>query len=315
MDAPRISAWLKARINRAEPDWQRLLGAMYRHLLDQPFDQLVDKVNLRAVIDRHLEAERATALARLVFRGAVRPLVDEGRRDNEPIGRWLPPDAHQKLEALAAEPGLIGRAWVEELFSQSAAEELLAEVLYQSLKDFSTLVPRVMQKVLPSGLGRIAGFAASAGGKVFDEVERLLDGEIRRFLEKGTRKGLDRAAAFAAQNLDGPTALEGRRNMVRFVLAKSGQFHLEPLTDPRIDTLESVAEAAATHFGTREETGAVVDRFLDRIWSTHQGRTVREVLASVGVEEEPPYDDWLARPGRWFGRRWPPPKWTHGSMS
>lgn len=294
MDAPRLAAWLKDRLRNAEDDWQRLLAAMYRHLLDQPFETVVDRTRLRALIDAHLGAARAETVARLAFQAGVRPAVEAGRTDAEPVGRWMPDEAQTRLADLVAQPGIVGEAWVEQLFAQDAAEELLAETLYQSLKDFSTLVPRILQKVLPSGLGRIAGFAASAGGKVFDEVERLLDGEIRRFLEKGTRKALDRAAGFAAQNLDSPTGLQARRNMVRFVLSKSGQFHLERLTDARIDELEAIATATLAHIATRDETPTVVDRVLDRIWKAHQGRTIREVLESVGVRDEPPLDAWAS---------------------
>ncbi|MEM7676971.1 MAG: hypothetical protein AAF449_13285, partial [Myxococcota bacterium] len=189
---------------------------------------------------------------------------------------------------------LIDPKWIEELFAQEAAEELVADTLYQSLKDFSTLVPRILQKVLPSGLGRLAGFAASAGGKVFDEVERVLDGEIRRFVEKGTRKALDRAAGFAAENLDSPTATQARKNLVRSALGKTGQFHVARLSDARIDELQAIAEATVVHIVQQDELTEVIDRVVERVWSQMSKKTVAEVLEVAGVRTEPPLDAWAA---------------------
>ncbi len=294
MDAPTLAAWLKARLSSAEDDWARLLGAMYRQLLATPADQVVDRQKVRAVIEQHLVAQRVEDLVRVGFRVGVRPTVAAGRDDERPVGRWMPEEAQRRLAALAGQPHLVGEVWIEELFKQDAAEELLSETLYQSLKDFSTLVPRILQKVLPSGLGRLAGFAANAGSKMFDEVERVLDGEIRRFLEKGAGKALDRAARFAAQNVDSPTMVEGRRNMVRFALSKSGAFHVERMTDDRIDELEAIAELTAAHIATHEETAAVIDRLADRVWAAVDDRTVGEALDAAGITSEPPFEAWAA---------------------
>ena len=293
MDAPGLAEWLKNRLRNAEDDWRGLLTGMYEHLLTAPFERVADRAALRALVEETMEVERIRVLVKAVFEAGVRPAIVEGRADGEPIGRWMPEDAQRRLEALVADNKLINEAWIEQLFAQEAAEELAAETLYQSLKDFSTLVPRVLQKVLPSGLGRLAGFAANAGGKVFDEVERVLDGEIKRFLEKGTRRALDRAARFTSQNMDSPTAVKGRRNLVRFVLSQSGQFHVEPLTDERLDAIESIVLATAAHAVARDEARTVVDRVVEKIWSAHSGRTVGEVLSSVGgLVDDPPLDAW-----------------------
>ncbi len=292
MDAPQLAEWLKNRLASAEGDWRRLVGAMYAHLMKQPFDAVVDEGQVRALVRAHVDAARLEALIRIAFEAGVRPAVAGGRADAEAVGRWMPEGAQTRLAALVGQPGLVRDVWVQELFKQEAAEELLAETLYQSLKDFSTLVPRILEKVLPSGLGRLAGFAANAGGKVFDEVERVLDGEIKRFLEKGTRRALDRAARFAAQNMDGPTAIEGRKNMVRFVLSKSGQFHVEPLTDERVAEIEAIATETARHIAGLEETQTVIDRTIAEVRAATQGKTVGEVLQTIGAPDDPPLDAW-----------------------
>ena len=127
---------------------------------------------------------------------------------------------------------------------------------------------------------------------MFDEVERLLDGEIRRFLEKGTRKALERAAGFTAQTLDAPTGIEGRQNMVRFALRKPGQFHVEPMTDARVEELQAIASLTAAHIAQLDETRAVVDHALDRALAGMQGRTFGELLKSAGVTSAPPFEEW-----------------------
>lgn len=292
MQAPQIAAWLKNRLSHAEDDWRRLLGAMYAHLMQQRVSELTDRAHIGRLLGEMIEAERLEDGARLVFRAGLRPAVREGRKDPEPVGRWIPAEAQARLADLIADEGLIDEVWVRELFAQKAAEELLSETLYQALKDFSTLVPRVLEKLLPSGLGKLAGFAANAGGKVFDEVERVLDGEIRRFLEKGTRKALDGAARFAAQNIDGPTAVDSRRSMVRFALGQSGQFHTRPATDARLDALEAVAVATARHVAERSETKTLIERCTDEIWTAYGPKTLGDALKELGIEGEPPLDAW-----------------------
>ena len=292
MGATELAAFLKRRLSNAEDDWRQLLASMYDQVLKTPADHVIDRTRVRAVIEQHLVAHRAEDVIRLAFHVAVRPAVAGGRNDDAAVGRWMPEEAQQRLAALAGEKGFVQKAWVEELFKQDAAEELLSETLYQTLKDFSVLVPRILQKVLPSGLGRLAGFAASAGTKMFDEVERMLDGEIRRFLDAGTRKALERAAGFTAQTLDAPTGVQGRQNMVRFALSKSGQFHVDPMTDARIDELQAIIALTAAHLAEHDEFRAVVDHALDRAWADMQGQTFGELLSAAGVTATPPFDEW-----------------------
>ncbi|MEO1336292.1 MAG: hypothetical protein AAFV29_11645 [Myxococcota bacterium] len=294
MNADVLAEWLKQRLRDSQDDWSRLFAAMYRHFLTLPVDQVIDRDALKTAVEAQLSPERMEDFIRAAFTVGVRPAVEEGRADDAPVGRWMPDDAQQQLVAFAGQKELIDPRWIEELFAQEAAEELVADTLYQSLKDFSTLVPRILQKVLPSGLGRLAGFAASAGGKVFDEVERVLDGEIRRFVEKGTRKALDRAASFASQNLDSPTAAQARQNLVRSALDKTGRFHVDRLTDARIDALQAMAQATGVYMVQRDEWAEVIDRVVDRAWTQTENKTVAEVLEAVGVQQEPPLDAWAA---------------------
>ncbi len=300
MDAEALKAWLVTRLtsDRAQAEWAELLEAGFEALLDAPFDEVVPDEAARRAARELVCSDR---LADLVRPGAklVLPLIlASAREDDAAIGRWVPNDAKRRIEALAARPGWIAPEWIHALYEQKAMEELVADTLYRSLRDFSTLVPRIVQSVMPSPLGKLAklGGKATGGvtGRVLEEVERRLEGEIKRFLEKGTRRALDGAARFTVEHIDDPSAAQARVHLAQLVMSKSGQFHVGPLDDEAVEQIDAIAEAIARHVAASEETAAILDATADRIVARFAGQTVRQAFESCGITQRPPYEAWAA---------------------
>lgn len=300
MDAEALKGWLVARLTgeRAEAEWGELLEAGFEALLDAPFSEVIPNEAARRAAHELVCSDRLVDLVRPGAKLVLPLILAQAREDAAAIGRWVPDDAKRRIEALAARSGWIAPEWIHALYEQRAMEELAADTLYGALRDFSTIFPRIVQSVMPSPLGKLAklGGKATGGvtGRVLEEVERRLEGEIKRFLEKGTRRALDGAARFTVEHFDGPSAAESRKNLARFALSKSGRFHVGPLDDAAVAEIDAIVESIARHVATREETAQIVEATADRIVERFSGGTLRAALESCGITERPPYSAWAA---------------------
>lgn len=297
MDAPALKSWLVDRLTRGEQDWRTLLEAGFEQLLDSPFDVVVPReAGTKAVLE-FIHTKRFEELVRPGVKLVLPLFLARTHKDGQPLRRWVPPATEQKIVALAERDGWIDPRWVEAIYELDVAEELVADTLYNTLRDFSTIVPRIVQSVMPSPLGKLAklGGKATGGvtGRVLDEVERRLEAEIKKFLEKGTRRALDRAARFTIEHVDDRAAKDARRDLTRFVLERSPEFHTRVMTDDVVAELDPIVEEIAAHVAALPETKTVIEETVERIYERFSGQTVREVFASIGIEQTPPYDLWV----------------------
>ena len=279
-------------------EYQALLEASVTHALGRPLSAALPEATFRAALDAHLTPAHLEQGARFVAREVLTRLVVEARADEAPVGRWLTDEVRADLLRLVAEPGWVDRAWVERFFQESATEAVVADTLYRALRDFSTLVPRIVQGVLPSAVGRLAKLGGKAtggvGGKLVEEVEQRLEAEIKRFLERGTRRALEGAASFAADRMESEEAVASRRGLTEFALAQPGAFHARPLTDAQLAEIELIAAAAAVGAAAREERVALVDLVVGHFYAERGGQPLAEALREAGVEGPLPVAAWAA---------------------
>ena len=298
MEPEALKIWLVDRLTgpRGRADWTELVRAGTDALLDAPFDEVVPEDAVKEVVRAWFTPERLTEVVRPGARLILPLVLAETREDRSPLERWIPPPTRERIARLAARGGWIAPEWITAVFAEKAMEELVADTLYGALRDFSTLVPRIVQSVMPSPLGKLAKLGGKAtggvGGRVFDEVERRLEGEIKRFLEKGTRRALDGATRFSIEHIDDPPASEARAELARFAMAQPPAFHTKALTDEVARELDAIAIEIADAVARSEETGAIIDRTAARVRERFSGKTVREALAESGIEEAPPYGAW-----------------------
>jgi hypothetical protein len=300
VDGAALKTWLVQRLTseEAEKEWAGLLESGFEAMLDAPFERIVPReASMRAV--RQLVA--TPRLVDLVRPGArlVLPLILAWTREDDlPVGRWVPRPAQDRIAKLAARPGWIQDDWIDALYQTRAAEELLADTLYTSLRDFSTIVPRIVQSVMPSPLGKLAklGGRATGGvtGRVIDEVDRRLEVEIKKFLEKGTRRALDGAAKFTREHIDDPSAADAREQLARFAMERSAIFHTRPLTPAVVKELDEIAEAIAVHVAASEEVEKILEVTTERVFERFEGDSLRAALEQSGIAERPPYAEWAA---------------------
>ncbi|MCK6547411.1 hypothetical protein L6R52_16295 [Myxococcota bacterium] len=300
MDRQALTRWLLDRLtnDRARDEWRRLVEASWAHLESEPLGKILPAAEVEAFARHYLTVERVTDVVRPIVRGAVFPVIREARADHAKVGRWVPEDARRAILAIAERKKLVHPAWIESVFREEAAEAIFADTLFKALRDFSQLIPRLIQDLSPLGkiakLGGFGGDKSGLGSRVVEELGKRLEPEIRRFLEAGTRKALDGAARFAVDHLDDPLSVKFRKNMVGFVLDQTGAFHTHAMSDEVLAEIDQIADRIARHVAGTDEAKQRLADAVARIAAAHGQRPIKDVLAELGVTQPAPHDEWAA---------------------
>jgi len=273
--------WLRLRLTdgpRPRQEWRELWEATWEHLLATPVHDLVDADTTKALADRLLDPELVTDLVRPVASNIAGVVVAELRLDREPVDRFLPPEALDKLQAAIARPGLVHPDWVRAMFRGEAAEAVLNDALYRALKDFSTLLPRLLVKLSPMGRFGALGGAGALAEKLIADLEKRVEPEIKSFLADSTERVLERAAEFTIDKIDDPASIEFRSTFIRFVLSQSPSFFLEAADDELIEDMGAVVELTARHLMDTPEMQDGVREGIDRVMAYCADKTLGEAL-------------------------------------
>ncbi|MGB5265182.1 MAG: hypothetical protein WBN30_01245 [Polyangiales bacterium] len=286
-----LKQWLRGRLTdgeQAKKEWRQLLDATWDYLLLTPVHDLIDAKTAKAAADQLMNAELVTELSRPIVAAVAPVVIQELRDDERPLERFLPHDAQAKLQEAIARPGLVHPDWVRAMFRGEAAEAVLNDALYRALKDFSTLLPRLMVKVSPMGRLGVLGSAGAFAEKLIEDLERRIEPEIKSFLADRSEQILERAAEFTIDRLDDPASIEFRANFIKFVLSKSPAFFVGVADDQLLEDMGAIAELTAQHVVDMPELRADIHAWIDRALDHSEGMNLGEALHLEGIEARPP---------------------------
>jgi hypothetical protein len=288
-----LKAWVLARLTEGErpkEEWRALWEATWDHLLATPVHDLIDANAAKALADRLADPELVTELSRPIVATVARAVIAELREDDQPVDRFLPPEAQDKLQETLARPGLVHPDWVRAMFRGEAAEAVLNDALYRALQDFSTLLPRLLVKISPMGRFGVLGGAGALAEKLLEELERLIEPEIKSFLADSTGRVLERAAEFTIAKIDDPASIEFRAAFVSFILSKSPAFFLEAASDELIGDMGAVVELTAPHLADTPKARQGIREWINSAMKYSEDKTLGEVLQLGGSGVRPPID-------------------------
>ncbi|MFW2389488.1 MAG: hypothetical protein ACN4G0_14200 [Polyangiales bacterium] len=288
-----LKSWLQQRLvegERPRKEWRQLVEATWNHLLATPVNELVHADVVKRVADEMLDTDFVIEIARPIVPKVAGAVITELRQDERPLSRLLPPDARAKLQEAIARPGLVHPDWVRAMFRGEAAEAVVNDALYRALKDFSTLLPRMMMKLSPVGRFGMLGSAGAFAEKLIDDMQRRIEPEIKSFLAESTQPVLERAAEFTISRIDDPASTEFRATFINFVLSKSPAFLLEAADDELIGDMGAVVELSAEHVTRLPEMRADIHRWIDQALGPAAGKTVGEFLGMGSTAPQPPFD-------------------------
>jgi hypothetical protein len=203
----------------------------------------------------------------------------------------LPLVARAKLASLVARPAALPDRLLRELAEQDAVEQVMRDVLYDGLKEFSEKVnPFTAEWGVPSLLKRMSlfGGAMTKGlDAVKAELDRRTEPEIRRFLGGFTRQGLRRMVEITVARADTPASAALRRHMVAWVLDQEIAALAKGADVEAIALAQDIAmDVAAADLG-REERRAQRRRLVEEAVLAAEDRTVEEALGALGVTLRP----------------------------
>jgi hypothetical protein len=292
MNETELARWLKDRLSsdRGKSDWRALVESSWERFLETKVSALLIPDRIEALVVAHLTKERMIELVHFTMRAEVKSAVETMRADRQKLGRWVPDEARRSIHDLVAKKGFVDPEWVRSVFREKAIEAILSDTLYNAIREFSTVIPRLIQTQVLGRLGKLGGIGGGIGSRVMEEVEKLLEPEIRRFLDKGTRRALDGAARFAVDHIDDPVSLDFRRNMVSFVLDQEVAFHARAMSDEVIAELDRIAALIASQIAEREESKLIAREVIARAVHRYGDRTLHDVFTELGVRERPPFD-------------------------
>jgi len=275
---------------QAKGEWRTNVAAILDELTQAPLGRVVDAEALEKVLD--------VALSKAIFDDAVRPAVDkiakdvsaELTREKAPLGTFVSEQAQKSLADFFARPDLIPPKLLREITEHEAAREVMRDILYDALKQFSERSnPFVAEWGLPSLLKKLGPFGGGVGKSIDSvriEFERRLDPEIRKFLVGFSRTALEDTTTSIIARADTPSFIALRRRLA--------SFFLEQRFAELLPNAEGLAQATrvgldiAGHLGSNETLAAKRRAFLQGFVSTHQHKPVGEVLASLGLPAKPP---------------------------
>jgi hypothetical protein len=288
-----LKRWLQERLTRDErgrEEWRQLAEAVWDHLLLTPVHDLVDANTAKALADRLAAPEFVSELTRPVMANVMGALIEEMREDAEPVGRFVPEEAKAKLHEVLSRPGLVHPDWVHAMLRGEAVEEVLNDILYRALLDFSTLLPRILVKVSSTRRFSVLGSAGMFAERMIGEVQKLIEPEIRAFLADSTGRVLESAAEFTIANIDNPAQIEFRSSFIDFVLSKSPAFLLMNSDDELLDDMGAVIELTAQHLAEAPETRDAIHRSVDRLMEHCSDKNLGEALQWNDTSPRPPID-------------------------
>ena len=304
----RQVAFFEARLTApgAEEEWRRNAASAYGELLGARVGDLIDKKALFEAVE--------AALASEVVRSTLRPLAKAGMKElraellarREKVGDFVDARARSKMDALLERPKLFPDRLARELIKEEAVEEVMRDVLYETLKEFTDKVnpffaewglPALLKKILPFGMGGVKKGLDSFKA----EFDRRLEPETRRFLQGFAGQGLRRMVEQMIAKSDEPKAIAVRKRLVAWALEQEVGSLLRSLDDEGARIFEELsldlAEGAVANEALKKRRREVIEAAFE----AHKDRTVRDALGTLGATA-PPDVDALARAAWPFAR-------------
>jgi hypothetical protein len=290
----RQIAFFEARLvsAKAEEEWQTNIKAAFTELLATPVGRLADARALADAAEALLSNDAVKTALLPLAKIAISAAVAELKASRARAGDYVPDAALAKIDALMERPKLFPDRLMREVVEQDAVEEVMRDVLYETLKEFSEKVnPFFAEWGLPALLGRLSpfGFGGMKKGlqSMRSEFDRRLEPEIRKFLQGFTRRGLRQMAETMIAKSDEPKSIAARKRIVAWILEQEIRELLRPLDEEGARLAQEIGLDATAHTlslkAVRERRRALIEGAIRE----HAEEPLGQVLAGYGVTHVP----------------------------
>ncbi|MEE2902472.1 MAG: hypothetical protein VYC39_09085 [Myxococcota bacterium] len=279
-------AWLKQRLSneRFASEWKSLLHASIESFVDLPVSELISKDDLQRIVSESLTRDVMNAIQQELASPLFHYLIERLKIENTTFADWTTPAAVQDLVDVVESPGIIQQEWIEEFFRQDAVSEVLVDSIYSALREFSTIIPRLVLRSLPSGRFKALGLAGNLTEKIAGQLEKIIEPEIRAFLSTRSQSLIARACEFTTGQLDSPTSRNMRANLFRYGIEQKLSFHTAGVDKARLEVLE---DAIKHHFeGLPQNTNLsqAMEQEILHFFENYGKRPLKELAPELTVQ-------------------------------
>ncbi len=290
----RHIAFLAERLvdDRAKGDWLRSFEAAYDHLLTLPLKTLVEQKTLVAALHRTLETPAIRGNLAPILRELHRRVAADLKANDTKLGDYVPDAARKAIDEIVARPDLLPEEVIRKVFDDEVVEEIMRDVIYDSLKEFNESVnpffaewglPALIKKVMPIGSGTVLKSMSSVKG----EFDKRLEPEMRKFLLVAARKSKSKIADFIVTKAGDPQQVALRQNVVRFIYDESFRQLLRNVDDDARMELDTAVEEIALTVIAKDRPRERLLAELEKLIAEHGDEPVGKWLERIGVVERP----------------------------
>jgi hypothetical protein len=287
----RHVAFLHQRLTSdvARDEWAANVPKIIPAILDLKVGEILDPEALIVAVDAVLTSDVLKKTVQPIVRDAQVRAIAELRADKGVLGRFVPPEARKKIDKLLTQKGLIPEKLLRELIEHDALEEVMRDVLFDALKQFSEKVnpvfaewglPALLKKVMPLGAGAVMKSLEGARS----DWDRRLEPEIRKFLLGFSRMSLRRASDFTVSKIDEPKFVALKQRLVAWVLEQSVNELMATVDPSSTELFHEIGFLCSAHALTLDELRKQRHEAIRSFHSELKSKSVREALASIGAE-------------------------------
>lgn len=280
---------------KAEEDWRSRAAAVYAELLATPLGQIADAAAIADALDAALSADAVKSAFRPLADAVLTAAASEIRSQRARVGDYIPDGSLAKIDRLLERPKLFPDRLMRQVVEQEAVEEVMRDVLYATLKEFSEKVnPFFAEWGLPALLGKLMPFGFGGVKKALDgvraEFDRRLEPELRKFLPGVTRRGLRQMAEIMIAKSDEPNAIAARKRIMAWILEQEIRELMRPLDDEGARLAQDIGLDAAAHLLSLKEIRDKRRSLIETAIRERASKTLGQALTEAGVTHAPDLD-------------------------
>ena len=290
----RQIAFLAERLvdDRAKGDWLRSFEAGYDHLLTLPLKAVIQPQTLVAALQKTLDTQAIRGHLFPILREIHRRVANDLRTDDAKLGEYVPDAARKAIDEIVARPDLLPEEVVRRVIDDEVVEEIMRDVIYDSLRDFNESVnpffadwglPALIKKVMPIGSGTVLKSMSSVKG----EFDKRLEPEMRKFLLVAARKSKGKIADFIITKGGDPKQVALRQNIVRFVYEETFVNLLKNADDDARMELDTAIEEISLAVLAKDRPRERLLAELEKLVAEHGDEPIGKWLERIGVVEKP----------------------------
>lgn len=276
-------AWLRNRLvtETFANEWETLLRASLETFTKYPLEKFISQQDINRIFYEFFTPEVLSTLQQELLQPVFHHLAGRLKTEATALEDWTSQETIEHLVKLVEAPGVVQKQWVEQFFKQDAVSEVLVDSIYSALREFSTIIPRLVLRSLPSGRFKALGLAGNLTEKIASQLEKIIEPEIRAFLSSSSQSLITRACEFTVGQLDSPTSRTMRANLFRYGIKQELSFHVSGLDEGKLSLCEAALEQ---HFKTLAENSVVreaIEGELSEFYSLNKQRCLADVLPQL----------------------------------